>query len=364
VRIGINATYAVLKNKTGVGLYTLNLIQNLASVDKKNEYVLYYNKGQVKRNELLKINKPNFKHKFFFPKLIKFCFDNLDIFHEPAFRYLKPAGTKTVVTIHDITSVLKYDFMSEKFRKYANKKLEKSILKADKIIAVSKNTKKDILQYFNVSPDRIAVVYHGISDKFKILPNKKELKKILESKYNLTGKYILSVGTIETRKNIANLVFSYVKIKGKIKDVKLVLIGGQGYGYGFLSRLIKEMKEYDVIYYQYLEHNDLPLFYNCAEVFVYPSFYEGFGLPVLEAMKCGVPVVTSKNSALSEIGKKYVHYVDPFNLKSIGEGILKILKDKDYANSLSKMALKYVERFNWQKTARKTIKIYEETLTD
>lgn len=363
MRIGINATYAVLRYKTGVGLYTFNLIQNLALIDSKNEYILYYNRNQVNKEDFLKIDKPNFRHKFFFPKLIKLYLDNLDIFHEPAFRYLKPIGTRTVVTIHDITSVFKYDFMSEKFRRYANKKLEKSILKSDKIIAVSENTKDDILHYFNVSPDRIEVVYHGISDRFKILPNRKDLKKILKRKYNLTGKYILFVGTIEIRKNIANLVLSYVGIKNRLKDVKLVLIGGKGYGYGFLSRLIKEMKRYDVIYYQYLDHDDLPLFYNCAEAFVYPSFYEGFGLPVLEAMKCGIPVITSKNSALLEIGKRYVHYVNPFSLKSIGDGILKILYDKDYATNLSRSALKYVERFNWQKTARETIKVYEKTLT-
>ncbi len=364
MKIGINATYAVLKNKTGIGFYTFNLIHSLADVDKKNEYILYYNRQKVKSEDFIKIKNPNFKHKFFIPKLSKFIFDKLDIFHEPAFRYIKPFGTKSVVTIHDITSVFNYDFMSEKFRKNANRKLKKSILKADKIIAVSKNTKNDILKYFNIPQEKVDVVYHGVEKKFFVLKNREQAREFLSKRYKLKDKYLLYVGTIETRKNVANLIAAYLQVKKRIKGIKLVLIGGKGYGYEFLSKLIESTKKYGVVYYNYIQHNDLNLFYNCAEAFIYPSFYEGFGLPVIEAISCGTPVLTSNNSSLSEIGKKYVHYVDPFNIKSIEDGIIKIIKDKSYAKQLWMNALKYVKRFSWEKTARNTIKVYKKLLIE
>lgn len=357
MRIGINATNAVLKNKTGIGIYTLNLIKNLAKVDNKNEYILYYNFQKVKRTEFLKLKNKNFKHKYFIPKFFKFNFDRLDIIHDTSFRLIKLNGAKSVVTIHDTTSLFNDDFMSEKFRKKARRRLKRSIIHSDKIIAVSKNTKQDIIKYFNIPADKVGVVYNGVDERFFLKQNKKQARLILTKKYGLQDKYILFVGTIETRKNILNLLMAYIKAKTKIKGIKLVLIGGKGFGYHFINKSIAELKKEGVVYYNYIDNKDLSLFYRCAETFVYPSLYEGFGIPVIEAFAYGLPVVTSNNSSLKEIGKKYTIYVDPFNIESIADGIIKSLRKEPKERENERR--EYSRRFSWETAALKTLKVYE-----
>ncbi|MBN1898147.1 MAG: glycosyltransferase family 4 protein [Spirochaetes bacterium] len=355
MRIGIHATYAALKNKTGVGYYTYHLIHHLALLDRENEYFLFYNKKTIGPQSFLRIKNKNFHQLLFYPRLFFFNPWKLDIFHEPAFRFLKPVKARSVVTIHDITSVFPDSFMSEKFRKKANRKLHKSIYNSDRIIAVSHNTKKDIINHFPVPPDKINVVYHGIGEEYRIESGKKA-RAYLHKRYGLKGDFLLFVGSIETRKNIANMIMAYLNAKIN-KKIKLVLVGGKGYGWEFLSQLIGNVKE-DVIHFPYIPGNELVWFYNSAEALVFPSFYEGFGLPVLEAMACGIPVITSNNSSLAEIGKGHVLYVNPFQIDSIARGMETIVKDKKYVSRLTSGARQYSNHFSWLKCAERTRKVY------
>lgn len=355
MKIGIDISQIVYG--TGVSVYTQNLIENLHKIDKKNEYLLFG--GSLRQKEKLK--KFGAKVFSFPPTLADFVWNRLHLF--PIENFLgaidvlhssdwtqPPTKAAKVTTIHDF-GFLKYPEVAHPKIKAVMERRFKWIKKeVDLIIAVSQATKKDIMEILNIPEEKIRVIYEAVSEDVNQVKDQKIIEKV-KKKYGLKGNYLLSVATLEPRKNLKRIIQAFALLK--TKNLKLVVAGKQGWGD------FKNLSSTNVIFTGYVSHEDKQALYSGATCFVFPSLYEGFGLPILEAMKCGCPVVTSNISSMPEVAGKAGILVDPLNVKNIAEGINQAIKDK---KELINKGFEQVKKFSWEKTARETLKIYQESL--
>jgi glycosyltransferase involved in cell wall biosynthesis len=266
--------------------------------------------------------------------------------------------SKKVIVIHDLAYFDKcmrpYKFIDSI---YMRKMLSMSASRADRIIAVSENTKKDIIKYLKAKEKKISVIYEAANEGFKMVDHR-EIDGVRQ-KYDLYKPFILYTGTLSPRKNIKNLIISFEALSGKIEH-DLVLTGG----YSWDDRQERKMIETSRVRGRirvlgYVDQSDLVLLYNAAELFVYPSLYEGFGLPVLEAMQCGCPVACSNTSSLPEVGGSAAMYFDPKDVRGMTEKLGEILQDNNLRKRLSEAGIERAKNFTWEKTAEKIIKVIE-----
>ena len=236
----------------------------------------------------------------------------------------------------------------------------------DKIITISDFTKNELINYTNISPNKIKTIYLGVDNQFKQLSSK-EIEDI-RMEYKLPNSYILYVGSEQSRKNFISIIKALYNLKKKynLKDLKLIKAGRSQIHDSQRNKifdLIKELNlEKDIIFTNYVSEEYLVKLYNAADIFVYPSLYEGFGLPPLEAMACGCPVITSNTSSLPEVVGDAGIMINPYDIDSLTESIHKILADNDLKKELSKKSLERAKFFNWKKTADQTLEVYEEVL--
>ncbi len=282
-----------------------------------------------------------------------------DLIHFPVPISPVISNLPTIITIHD-TRIITHPFQFPLWhRTKAKLLLKRSVENAHRIITISKNSKLDIIKKFNIPSEKISVIYNGVSDLFKPVDNAKDN---IKQKYKLND-YILSVGTIEPRKNIVNIFKSVNNLKKKGFPTKLVHIGKKGWHYGKTIKFIRDNNlTEDIIVLENVSDQDLVKFYNSARLLVYPSLYEGFGLPILEAMACGCPVITSMTSSMPEVAGDAALLVDPYSIEDISASIQKILEDDELAYSLRQKSLKRVRMFSWETCAKETLRIYQEVL--
>lgn len=351
---------------TGVATYTELLVDNLLRVDRQNDYVLFYSS--------LRIPAPNkyITRHFKFPPLLLeqiwnrfhvFPIENLigplNIYHSSDWLE-PPSKANKVTTIHDL-SILKYpdsftrrnghDIVENQKRKLYWSKKETKIF-----IAVSENTKQDIIDLLEIKKEQIRVIYEA-SDPFYFHPIDNIKKSTILNKYGLSNPFLLLVGTREPRKNLAMAIKAYKLISQQQPQLQLVVAGKYGWGkdldssstFGGTVKLLG-----------YVPKEDLNYLYHEAECFIYPSLYEGFGLPILDAMSAGCPVVASNRSSIPEIVKDAGVLIDPDSAENIANGVLQALSNKQ---TLRSMGLKRAREFTWEKTALQTLKIYQEANT-
>jgi len=358
---------------TGVGNYVYNLIKELSKIYKDNLFLINYTENNM-FNDINKIiiNNPfnflpgKYSYYFWLIYLNYYLMKNnkvvdLDIIHSPenVALFIKLKGQKKVITVHDIMPYRFREFYDSVTYFRYRLLLSKTLKTADAIIAVSCNTKLDIMRYFKIPEEKIKVIYNGVDDNYKPL-SKKEVERIRQ-KYNLTFPYILYVGGLGPNKNIIRLIKAYYKLKKQNFDHKLVLVGAKRWQYNKISKLLKILDlQKDVIFLGYLPREDLPALYNAADLFVYPSLYEGFGLPPLEAMACGTPVITSNTSSLPEVVGDAGIMVDPYDVDGLAKAMYEVLTNDGLKEELRKRGLKRAKLFSWRKTAEETLKIYEE----
>lgn len=369
-KISLDLTPLTSKNWGGIEWYIYNLTKILCK-NNKNEYV-----GEIcnfHRKNLSKIKTFNLtlKEKNFFPsrifiKLQRFisynflmntksniyCFFN---FYTPP----KIKG-KVIVTIHDVV-------FAECPETCENPKplseYEDSIKKSDIILTVSESSKKGILKYFNADSNKIRIVSPGIylEDYNKIYS--KEQYNIVMEKYELPDKFILYLGTIEPRKNIDRLILAFEKYKTiNNNNLKLIIAGKKGWKYEKIFETYQNSKyKEDIRFIDYINEEDKILLYKLAKLFIFPSLYEGFGMPVLEAMAAGTPVITSNVSSLPEVAGKGAILVNPYSVEEIAEGINKIINgNKEFIKNLVNQGKEQAKKYTWEKSAEKLEKIYEE----
>ena len=371
---------SVFNLRSGIGRYTLELVNALI---RRNEMELSYFDGyKVLQN--LPILNPNNKKKFNFKNYIKKIlkkskFKNLydlnyyirstlfktssyrkstNLYHEPNYISYKYDGLK-VVNVHDLSWIHFPDAHPQERVNFLNKRIERSMKDANLIITDTEFIKKDIINFFPETKNKIQNIYLGVSDDFK-LRNSSDVNKTL-NKYNLKfKKFFLFVSTIEPRKNLINILNAYNICPKKIKDQYPLIICGSN---GWLSKDILEhinslSKNNDIRRIGFIDDSDLFNLYSSCHTFLYPSLYEGFGLPVLEAMKSGAPVITSENSAMSEISNGSSLLVNPLNIEQISTNIIQLVENKELYENFVKKGLNNCKKFSWDKTAKELTDSY------
>jgi len=381
LRIGIDVSTLINHGPDiGAGRYIINLVKNIIAVDKKNTYILtgrymsddyldiiYDLKKESAGRVELKLFKTTLKKldlwdRFRFPPL-EFCGFKADMLHCPDYLIPPTINKKLVITVHDLSFIRYPQFNFEWFIKKYTREVRKSIFLAKKIIADSASTKNDIVKFFGIDPKKIYVIYLASDSIFKKLPdNEKDLS--ITEKYGIDKKYILSVGTIEPRKDFITLIkaFNYIKKTDAGSGYKLVIAGRTGWKSEptYAERETSPYKR-DIIFTGRVPDSDLNQIYNQADIFVYPSIFEGFGLPPLEAMSCGLPVIARDTSSLAEVVGGSGILLKDADEKEFGKEILNLIKNDDMRKKLSKKSLIRANTFDWGKTAQKTINLYYRT---
>ncbi|MEE9437510.1 MAG: glycosyltransferase family 1 protein [Saprospiraceae bacterium] len=369
MKIGYDAK-RLLNNKTGLGNYSRTLLNNLAHYYPNNSYFLFSPAVKLKEyiNQFSKIGEvitPTKSNRFLYRSFgIKkdILSKNIDIYHGLSHelpRNISKIKCKKVVTIHDLIFKVHPKYFPYIDRTFYHLKCKHSINHADKIIAISNNTKTDIIKYYNVDPKKIKVIYQPCDSIYYKDNNKKEILKTIE-RLDLPSQYLLYVGSIEPRKNIKSILRAYSKLS-KEPQIPLVLVGRGKKYLTQITNLIKELKLQDkVILRDDISTNDLPAIYSNAEILIYPSFYEGFGLPIVEAMLCRTPVITANTSSLKEAGGPASIYVDPYDTTAIKQAITSILEDKLLASKMIEDSYEYATaKFSIERSTRQTIEVYK-----
>jgi len=368
MKIGIDARGINLYKGTGIGTYTENLVRELLNIDKKNSYTLYwYGTGYefFKRNNC-KINLISKGHHDFFESgylpynTVK---SNIDIYHIPqnGIGLSENLSCIKIATIHDLIPYVMPETVGKGYLLKFLKTIPIVVEKSDAIITVSEYSKKDLLKFFPINPDKIYVTPLAANKNYKLM-NKAYCSSYLLNNYNIKNKFILYIGGFSPRKNVKALIYAFSKIKKSLsKPVNLVIVGSNKDDLNILKILCDRLRiSKDVVFTGYVKETELPIFYNVCEVFAYPSLYEGFGLPPLEAMSCGAPVITSNISSIPEVVKDNGILIDPFKSSEIENALWKVLSDEALKNDLSVKGIKNSAAFSWRKTAEKTLNVYND----
>jgi len=374
--IGIDVRILGGSEEGGIAQYVINLLPKLFQVDRSIKFKLFFNSFRSKKIsydwlseknvELFKFNIPNHllfaSAKLFNRPFIDKILGGVDVFFSPHF-FLAPLSKncKSVVTFHDLSFVRYPEFFSRRKNFWHNFEMnpKKQAREADKIIAMSCSTRNDLVSTFGINPDKIKVIYSGVSDKFFNKPEKNQVEAI-KNKHKLPEKFFLFLGTIEPRKNVLGVLkaFEFIKSKKLISDdINLVIAGSLGWLYqDVLDFYTRSAYKNFIKFIGFVAEEDKVTLYSLARVFVYPSFFEGFGLPLLESMAAGVPTVTSRISSLPEVSGNSALLVDPYNIKSIAEAMSALFLNPNLHSHFSQSGRERARQFSWKKTAEDTLK--------
>jgi glycosyltransferase involved in cell wall biosynthesis len=353
---GVDA-HSLLGQQTGVATYVHNLVRELQGVAKPGEIELFSSHSLNEDYHLPVRVVPG--HPFWTTFwlgthfLLRGHAPQVMLYPAHALPWYSPS--KNVVVIHDLAFELFPDHFTPSDLKRLRRLTHRAVRKADHLIAVSKSAKDDLVRLYGVSPDKITVVYHGCDHElFKIQP---DITPVLK-KYALNRPYLVSVGTLQKRKNHLGLLRAWETARHNGLDVDLVLVGGKGWLSDELFKAIADSPyNKDIHQVGYVDREELPALYQGAVAFVLPSLYEGFGMPVLEAMACGTPAITSNTSSLGELYQDVAITVDPTDKEALVKSMREMVENKSLREELSQKGLSYAEKFTWEKTATETYQL-------
>ncbi len=375
MRIGIDCRTILnpgLGESAGVGHYTYFLVKHLLASDTKNEYVLFFD---YRMNDVNEFMKPNVTIRRFafsqYKKFLPFSYshmlitamllkEKLDVMHFPANVVPLTYRQRTVITVHDL-AIYKNSawFPSQIFS--TRLLVPQSLKAATHVIAVSESTKRDLQNIFDVPARKISVIYEA---PFVTPINVKDKNVDVVAKFRLRQPYILYIGSLDARKNLDRLLDAFLAFRGKPqgKDVHLVLAGGKGHKAEMILDRIAHLKGNNGIQYLgYVTHNEKLALLKKASVFAFPSLYEGFGLPVLDAMKLGVPVVSSTASSLPEVAGNAAILVNPEDTAALTRALLRVFSNPQLAATMVKRGYEHAQRFTWERVAQETLAVYQRT---
>lgn len=376
MRVGIDCRTILNPDRgeaAGVGHYTYYLVKNILALDRQTEFVLFFD-FRMRREGTQEFQQPNVRIRYFpfssYKKFLPFAYshmltaaalikERLNVFHSPSTTMPLTYPKGVVVTVHDLAIFSNPSWFPQQI--FSTRLLVPQTLKrARRIIAVSHSAKKDLEDIFNVPPKKIHVVYEGVTtDKLDLRDKHVDVRK----KFGLPAKYLLFVGTLEARKNLPALIDAYAwilrEVPALVKDTPLVLAGGTGFKGDDVLEKIRGMRlQSQVRYLGYVTHNEKINLISHALAFLFPSLHEGFGLPVLEAMNLGTPVLTSNVTSLPEIARDAALLVDPTDAGSLTDGLRRLLEDDALRRKLREKGLARAKDFSWRKTAEETLGIY------
>jgi len=369
LRIAIDA-HSVGTGLGGNESYATNLIEALAEIDLVNSYTLYVTRREAV--ERFSNRWPNFSVRTTLPHtpLIRIPLtlsaelrrNPVDVLHV---QFTAPpfSPCPVVVSIHDLS----FEHLPKTFKWRSRKQLRitvrRSAREAAQVIALSEHARRDIIATYHLSPEKVCVIPLAASARFSPVTDEEELQRVRQT-YGIEGDYILSVGAIQPRKNLSRLVAAYSRLRRarpEVKLPKLVLVGKCAWLYDETLRTIKELEiSNSAILTGYVPEADLPALYSGALCFVYPSYFEGFGLPPLEAMRCGAPVIVGDKTSLPEVVGNAGVLVDPFEVEDIASAIQKVISDSDLRAQLRVNGLERAKLFDWRETARQTLAVYKQ----
>jgi glycosyltransferase involved in cell wall biosynthesis len=380
--IGLNAQLLSLKpnyRSAGINRYIYNILLGLSRCADSEHFTVFLSERDfpaVERfnNRLSRLPTDRPLIRILWEQLVQpwlLARSNIDLLHSMAFVMPLWSPCPSVATIYDL-SFLRYPHNFRAWnRLYLSTFTRLSARKAGHLIAISKSTARDVEHFFGISPERVSVIYCGVEAEFHPLPVA-EVERFRRER-GLPDRMILYVGTIEPRKNLGRLLEAYRHLlrgtrgenyRNASQDTpRLVIAGAKGWLYENILARVEELGlSGDVMLPGYVPGSELPLWYNAAECFVYPSTYEGFGLPVLEAMACGTPVVTSNSSSLPEVVGQAGYTVSPDNVEELAETLIQVLGDGELRARLRQQGLARAALFSWDKAARETIAVYNRVL--
>jgi glycosyltransferase involved in cell wall biosynthesis len=377
MKIGFDLDSLTLRSG-GIGRYGVNLINHLAKIlltETNNEMFVFlhrsFNRNVLNKHENLGlINKytrikSNVLRKAIF---LPFSIRNLkmDLFHgvdHIGLPFLYRSKTcHYVVTVHDLITRIYPRSFPIKQRLVQNNLLPLILSKAERIVVDSRSTENDVKKFYPQQAEKVKVIYPGVESQF-FPRSQKEVERVLD-KYQLDFKYFFFLGTLEPRKNIVRLIEAFIKLKRERNvEHRLVISGRKGWLYKeILEKIQQSSFSQDIIFTDFVDDEDLPYLFSGAEMFLYPSLYEGFGLPVLEAMACGTPVIASNLSSLPEITGEAGILVDPLNVEEIALAMERLSGNRKLQEELQKRGLERAKLFSWEKVAQETSELYKEML--
>ena len=368
MKIGIDSRSINLHSGTGIGTYTKNLISEMININKDNEFTLIWT-GKIDNNfskdntELIYCSgrHSTFFEREYIPNIISS--KKLDLYHIPQNGIGFPFNhdINTIVTIHDLIPYIMPETVGSGYLKRFLKDIPNIIENSKGIITVSEYSKKDILRFFSGYPeDKVFVTPLSTNSEF-VPMNKNECRKTIQNKFSFNEPYILYIGGFSKRKNVHGLINAFSKVKNSLsKKYKLVLVGSLKDEGLNLKRYVESLNlENDIIFTGFAEDKDLPIFYNGADLFVYPSYYEGFGLPPLESMSCKTPVITSNTTSIPEVTKDAAFLINPSVDEELSNAIFNVLENDNIRNDLIEKGYKRSLEFSWKQTAKNTLNAYE-----
>lgn len=368
MRIGIDA-HAIGSQSTGNETYIKNLILALAEIDRLNEYVLFFTRPEVARQwegrfpnvrvQLIRPHTPYARIPVSFPLAMYRA--GVDLIHV---QYTAPpfCHKPIVVTIHDLSFEHFPQFFTPRERFFFRRAIPHTARRAAKVLTVSEYSRRDIINTYQLPPEKVVVTPNGVGPEFRPTRDEERLQAV-KKKYGIERPYLLSVGNLQPRKNLARLIKAYSRLREMFEDFRhqLVIVGKRAWLYrNILHEANRSPYAGDMVFTGYVPESDLPDLYSGAAVFVYPSIFEGFGLPVLEAMACGTPVITSNSSSLPEVVGEAGLMVDPYDEEAWARTILRVVEDRQLRNELAERSVQQAARFSWRRTAELTLAVYRE----
>lgn len=366
--ISIDTRGAKLYAGTGIGTYTKELMHHLIKIDSKNQYLLFWpGEGyeQFKEHKNIHLRLVGTKNKNFWtydyvPHHVKES--KAQVYHVPQNGIGLPREKycRYVVTLHDLIPYMMPDTVGESYKRQFTSEMPYIVENADKIITVSEYSKEDIVKFFGISQEKVVVTPLAADDIY-IPINHKLAKLFIHDNYEIHRDFILYLGGFSPRKNVLGLIQAYHQIYKKLPHLcDLVIVGTPKDSHQEIASFIEKLEIKDRVKFTgFVPYAHLPYFYNSASVFVYPSTYEGFGLPPLEAMSCGCPTITSNVTSMPEVVGDGAVLVNPYDIEEISQAILRVLEDKRFAMHLILKGLERAADFSWEKTAAKTLQVYE-----
>ncbi|RME46347.1 MAG: glycosyltransferase family 1 protein [Caldilineae bacterium] len=371
--IGLNAHLLSLQQSyrsAGISWYIYNLLLHLTQLDAPYRYTAFLSDAQFQPPNGLAIQRSRWPthtppvriawEQLALPFLLRR--EKIDLLHALAF--VAPAMTACpfVVTVYDLSFLHFPEAFRPWKRLYLRLFTRHSVRRARAVITISESTRRDVMRAFGAAAERVHTIYCGVDESFRPLPA--EQVEAFRARRGLPERFIFQLGTLEPRKNVTGLLHAYAAWRRRDPHAPpLVIGGGKGWYYRQVFRLVEDLGLAGAVFFPgYLPQEELPLWYNAARLFVYPSLFEGFGLPVLEAMACGTPVITSNVSSLPEVAGDAARLVNPTDTDALSRAMEAVFRQPDVARAMRRRGLQQAARFRWRETARQTLQIYQQAL--